>query len=49
MILNKGKLGAGDLARKDNFGSTPLHFASVRNLFDIVTLLVLSIDLGGSR
>lgn len=40
MLFNKGRLGVKDLAKQDNFGSTPLHFASVRNLHDIVIELV---------
>jgi hypothetical protein len=39
-LLNKGKLGSIDLAKKDQYGSTPLHFASVRNLAESVQTLV---------
>ena len=43
-LLNKGKLGSIDLAKKDQYGSTPLHFASVRNLAESVQTLVWIVD-----
>lgn len=43
-LLNKGKLGSVDLAKKDQYGSTPLHFASVRNLAESVQTLVWTCD-----
>jgi ankyrin repeat protein len=39
-LLEKGKLSLQDLMKKDFYGSTPLHFASVRNLADSVHTLV---------
>ncbi|KAI9207306.1 uncharacterized protein BJ171DRAFT_472711 [Polychytrium aggregatum] len=38
-LLQKKTLGSKDLGAKDNFGSTPLHFASVRNLSESVQAL----------
>lgn len=40
MILEKGSLKNSDLSRRDCFGSTPLHFASVRNKQDVISQLV---------
>ena len=39
-LIKKGQLSIDDLQKKDRFGSTALHFASVRNLTDNVQRLV---------
>jgi hypothetical protein len=39
-LISKGKFNSEQLEKKDNFGSTPLHFASVRNLTESVYALV---------
>jgi ankyrin repeat protein len=40
MLVRKGSLGPSDLEVQDNYGSTPLHFASVRNSVENVNLLL---------
>ncbi|KAL2918463.1 hypothetical protein HK105_201864 [Polyrhizophydium stewartii] len=40
LVVSKGHLSAADLSKRDTFGSTPLHFASVRNLAGSVQALI---------
>eukprot|EP00842_Homolaphlyctis_polyrhiza_P003904 jgi/Hompol1/4514/HPOL_003681-RA len=40
MLVSKGRLSTSDMIKKDQFGSTPLHFASVRNLSGSVVALI---------
>jgi hypothetical protein len=44
LLLSKGQLTNADLSVQDNFGATPLHFASIRNVPTTVTMLVLSFN-----
>jgi ankyrin repeat protein len=39
-LIKKAHLSINDLQKKDQFGSTALHFASVRNLTENVQTLV---------
>jgi ankyrin repeat protein len=39
-LISKGKLQPCHFGVRDGFGSTPLHFAAVRNYKDIVTCLI---------
>ena len=39
ILFKKGNLGQHDLQIQDDYGSTPLHFASVRNRVDSVAFL----------
>ncbi len=42
ILFKKGNLGQHDLQIQDDYGSTPLHFASVRNRVDSVAFLLAS-------
>jgi ankyrin repeat protein len=43
LLLSKGHLSVSDLSIQDEFGSTPLHFASIRNVPSTVSMLVQEI------